>query len=86
MKTIMQKWRHEYEHSGTDSFTAQGMDMLQVSAFQLFSFLLHPQVSESSSATTSNMRPGFAAPHFTPRKSSNMRWVCCCREVISTRR
>jgi hypothetical protein len=57
----------------------------QVSAFQRFSFLLHTQVSESHSARVGSLFLGFAMPYSTRSKSSNLRWICCWREVISIR-
>jgi hypothetical protein len=54
----------------------------QFSAFQHFSFLLHAQVSESSSATARSLLLGFAIAHSNRSQSSNVRWVCCWREVI----
>ena len=58
----------------------------QVSAFQRFSFLLHTQASESSSVTTRSLLLGFSIAYSTRSQSSDVRWVCCWREVISIRR
>ena len=58
----------------------------QVSAFQRFSFLLHTQVSESRSVTARSLLLGFSIAYSTRSQSSNVRWVCCWRDVVSFRR
>ena len=54
--------------------------------FQPFSFLPLTQMSESSSATARSLLPGFSISYSTRSQSSNVRWVCCWRDVISIRR
>jgi hypothetical protein len=43
-------------------------------------------VSESSSATERSLLLGFSIPYSARSQSSNVRWVCCWRNVISIRR
>jgi hypothetical protein len=57
----------------------------QLSAFQPFSFLLRAQVSESSSVTARSLLLGFSMAYSTRSLSSNVRWVCCWRDVVSGR-
>ena len=54
--------------------------------FQPFSFLPHTQMSESSSATARSLLPGFLISHSIHSQSSNVRWVCCWRDVVPIRR
>jgi hypothetical protein len=56
------------------------------SAFQLFRFLLRPHVLESSSVRVKSLLLGFAIPYPTRSQSSNVRRVCCWRDMISIRR
>ena len=58
----------------------------QIPAFRRFSFLLHAQVSESSSATVRSLLLGFAIAYSTRSQSSGVRWVCCSRELVLVRR
>ena len=44
------------------------------------------QVSESSSITVRSLLLGFAISYSTRGQSSNVRWVCCWWDVISSRR
>ena len=43
------------------------------------------RASESSSATARSLLLGFSMAYSTGSQSSNVRWVCCWREVISIR-
>jgi hypothetical protein len=41
------------------------------------------QVLESNSVRARSLLLGFSTPYSTRSQSSNVRWVCCWREVIS---
>ena len=43
-------------------------------------------VSESSSVAARSLLLGFSMAYSTRSQSSNVRWVCCWRDVISIRR